>query len=414
MQFSDYFDLGDVSEEEWFDPFLSIDTKLFIDPFLIYDNEVGRFLGSHEDIVRFFETAFELIADSNGDQSARSWRKAENLLRFPEVEELCLGYTIAGTRGAGSGSHVAHGIALALWNAIDRGMEEIRHFEEVQLFEEGIGPDRISDATAGVLRHRIAQYTAEIAANYDLPCQRIRYQRGEFDSELGRWVAREFDLPINPYTERPIFLIPKRYLRPLPTINPMDYWQYCFDNDLDLLREMFGDDITRHVNKEAIVRLASQHPETQQRYVSYREGHGSEPYDFHIDPAGMTAWYGETRKWVGENPQELSFSNPEEFQVFVDAIVYQFRNFVENNGGWRLLWNENETPRREQAAQLLFLGITKHYCQANNVDISAEANIGRGPVDFKVASGYRCRSLIELKLAKNTKFWNGLERQLPK
>jgi len=41
-------------------------------------------------------------------------------------------------------------------------------------------------------------------------------------------------------------------------------------------------------------------------------------------------------------------------------------------------------------------------------------NIGRGPVDFKVSIGYVLRALIELKLAKNTKFWNGLNKQLLK
>ena len=79
-----------------------------------------------------------------------------------------------------------------------------------------------------------------------------------------------------------------------------------------------------------------------------------------------------------------------------------------------MLWNENKTPRREDAAQDLFLGIVKHYCKANDIDISREANIGRGPVDFKVSYGYKLRTLIEVKLAKNTKFWNGLEKQLPK
>jgi hypothetical protein len=61
----------------------------------------------------------------------------------------------------------------------------------------------------------------------------------------------------------------------------------------------------------------------------------------------------------------------------------------------------------------LFLGIIKHYCQANNIDISAEPNIGRGPVDFKASKGFNLRVLLELKLARNSKFWNGAEKQLP-
>ena len=37
-----------------------------------------------------------------------------------------------------------------------------------------------------------------------------------------------------------------------------------------------------------------------------------------------------------------------------------------------------------------------------------------GPVDFRFSSGYTNRVLLEAKLAKNSKFWNGLKKQLPK
>ena len=78
-----------------------------------------------------------------------------------------------------------------------------------------------------------------------------------------------------------------------------------------------------------------------------------------------------------------------------------------------MLWNDNDTAKSEKAAQLLFLGVVKHYCQANNIDISPEPNIGRGPVDFKVSMGFGLRSLLELKLARNGKFWNNARKQLP-
>ncbi|MDE2029199.1 MAG: hypothetical protein KGI97_01405, partial [Alphaproteobacteria bacterium] len=110
----------------------------------------------------------------------------------------------------------------------------------------------------------------------------------------------------------------------------------------------------------------------------------------------------------------LAFSNVDEFNIFVSGVIEDFRNFIENNGGWSLLWNENETPKREEATQLTFLGIALGLCKFNNVDVSKEVNIGRGPVDFKMSSGYTCRALIEVKLAKNTRFWQGLEKQLPK
>jgi hypothetical protein len=91
----------------------------------------------------------------------------------------------------------------------------------------------------------------------------------------------------------------------------------------------------------------------------------------------------------------------------------EFQHYIEENQGWGLLWNDNKTPRHEKSSQLLFLGIIKHYCKANDIDISKEPNIGRGPVDFKVSKGYRLRALMEAKLARNTKFWKGITAQLP-
>lgn len=34
------------------------------------------------------------------------------------------------------------------------------------------------------------------------------------------------------------------------------------------------------------------------------------------------------------------------------------------------------------------VGRVKRYCQANHIDISREADTGRGPVDFEVSRGY--------------------------
>jgi hypothetical protein len=52
-------------------------------------------------------------------------------------------------------------------------------------------------------------------------------------------------------------------------------------------------------------------------------------------------------------------------------------------------------------------------CEAANVDITREANIGRGPVDFKFSAGWHRRALIEVKLMASSKLRHGVELQLP-
>jgi hypothetical protein len=204
MQFSDYFALGDQSGAEWFDLFLNLDTELFVDPFLIYGNERGEFVGSHEEIVRFFSDIFGDIAKSGGDKTSAPYRRAVGRLTFPEFEEASLGLTAKGTKGSGSGRDIAKQIASAIWTAIERGAENLAQFEEVQIFGYGIGPDRISDATLRMLLHRFAEYTQRIASELAIPTSIFEYEKARYDVDKGLWFAGEYALPSNPETRKPV------------------------------------------------------------------------------------------------------------------------------------------------------------------------------------------------------------------
>lgn len=219
---------------------------------------------------------------------------------------------------------------------------------------------------------------------------------------------------MNPYSGKQIFLVPKQYLRPMPTLNPDSYWGYCYDQSAEQMRNEFGEEITRNVNKERIMELALKRFDSVEDYIEFLEKTGGAPYDLDKDPKGLIKWYYASREFVQTNPIPLSFSTADEFSKFVDELIRIFKNYVENQGGWELIYNDDGSPKSERACQRLFLGIVLHYCRANDIDLSQEVNIGRGPVDFKVSKGMTYRALIEMKLAKNTKFWNGLEKQLPK
>jgi hypothetical protein len=399
---------------KWFDPILTVDTKLFIDPFLLYQNEEGVFTGSHAEVIEFFNDVFSLIARTGGIKTHLYWKRAEALLVFPEVQELCLGYASGSTKGAGSGIGFSGVIAAALWEAVEAGITHFSHFEEVGILREGIGADRISDITANLLRHRFAAFTLDICKRYGIETHQFPYSRGRYNHEYLRWLPATFDLPRNPYDGYPILLAPWRYLRDLPAISASNFWDYCYSNENETLRNDYGADITRNVDKKTIIDFARRHSDLRQRFIERTEREGVTAYNYGVDRRGLIKWYDAAAQYCRTAPLAFSFSTNEEFMLSVEAMTLEFKNFVENNRGWSLLWNENRTPKAEEAAQLLFLGIVKHYCRANNIDISKEVNIGRGPVDFKTSNGYSFRALLELKLAKNSKFWNGLTRQLPK
>lgn len=268
MKFSEHFDINVEKDDDWFDLLLNVDAKLFIDPFLIYSAEDSEFVGSHDEVISFFNEVFELIARSQGREESVLWKKALGLLLFPEAEEFKLGYAGEGKPGAGSGRGFAKVIAEALYEAISAGVEELTHFEEVGILREGIGADRISDITATILRGRFVEYTARISIDKGIPTKEFAYQRGVYDPKLNRWSELRCSLPVNPYDNLPILLAPQKYIRDLPTISAADFWNYCYDNENDLLRTDFSYDITRNVDKKTIVNFARKHPDLRQKYLA--------------------------------------------------------------------------------------------------------------------------------------------------
>jgi hypothetical protein len=413
MRFSEAFSIARTAQDAWFDPILTVDTPLFIDPFLIFQDESGVFVGSHEEIVSFFNKVFKLIAQTQGEEQHPTYKKALQLLHFPEVSELCLGYTSKGTRGAGSGSEIARLTAGAMHEAIEAGLTEISHFEEVSLLRMGIGADRISDMTACLLRWRLTRYTLDVCRARDIATKAGKFRHGRFIHTADRWETLDAELPLNPETGRPVLLVPAKYLRDLPTISPEEFWDYCWVNENEILRDELGEDISKRVNKRDIITIARGHPEIRREFVRAAEVQGSKAYDVAKDRAGYLHWHDRTKAYCADEPLTLSVQSAHEFRRFLDELVGAFRHFVEERRGWELLWNDNGRPRKEAAAQRLFLGIVAHYCRANDVDVSPEANIGRGPVDFKFSKGFRHRAALEVKLARNKKLWHGLEVQLP-
>ncbi len=87
-----------------------------------------------------------------------------------------------------------------------------------------------------------------------------------------------------------------------------------------------------------------------------------------------------------------------------------FKHHVENGNLWEELWI-GDKPKKERAAQLIYYAIADCFCRANNIDISPEANMGGGPIDFKFSDGYRARVLVEMKRDSST-VERGYESQL--
>jgi hypothetical protein len=416
MIFSDEFKIKKTKLDDWFDPILTNDTKLFIDPFLIFDRSHKFFINSHEKVIDFFNSAFEEAAKSQPLVTDVRYRVLLKMMILPEVQEICLGYASRGTEGSGSGGGFAKVIVGAIYESIKMGLKHIDHFEELGIFNQGIGCDRISDITANILKQELIVYTQDICKRHNIRCKRLYLNRAKFNMRFKKWEMGSYLLPENPYRPgRAVLLVPKIFLRDLPTLSPSEFYNYCWDNMNEEIRDQFSVDIKNEVNKSKIIEIAREHREWVDEFKQYKVDNGSNSYNLVADPKGYYSWAKNTSKYVQNHPLTLLAHDSNSFKTFTNNVLDQFEQFIENNSGYKLLWDDGLTrSKSEEAAQLIFTGIVKHYCRANNIDLSRENNLGRGPVDFKFSNGYLNRALIEVKLAHNTKFWNGLKLQLPK
>lgn len=411
MRFSEAFGIEPGEDDDWFDVHLTVDTKLFIDPLLL---ELGGpdWSEGHKELLRHFEECYRLVAKAASPKST-SAQAARRMLTFPEPPEFGLGYTSAGTSGAGSSAGVANAMVDGIAVAIAAGLRQPEHIEEVGIFTEGIGADRISDAVCNVLKGRFIEYTQDVAKRHNVPLSTHKVRNARVFVEQARWQDVVVELPTHPESGKPIILVPARLLNELPVLNATDWFNSELNSDLRLqLNMQLGD----KVRKADVIALAKKHPERVREWArqqtSRTDVHG---YDFSDDPLGVVGWDKEPVKFAEEHP--ITYldrpADQAELSALVSAVIDQFRHFVEGQRGWSLLHNENGKEKREEAAQLVFLGLAQRYLRMFDVEIDREVELGRGPVDFKVSSGTRMRLLIEVKKAHNGKFWNGLESQLP-
>jgi hypothetical protein len=133
-------------------PRVGIDLALGIDPFLLFKSRDPILRTLHSTILTAFNHGLDLIRKSQID-------KARRLFDFPEVSEIGLGYTKKGKHGSGVGEYLSALITETLAHSpslLERG---VRHIEEMQLVSVGIGPDRISDIAANLLKQFLIEYT---------------------------------------------------------------------------------------------------------------------------------------------------------------------------------------------------------------------------------------------------------------
>ncbi len=424
MRFSRYFKVTPRREDDWFDIDLESDTALAVDPFRIYDETEGPWVPSHDRVLDFFGMIFGLIRDSGGNRESLAWKKAANMLLFPEPAEFCLGVSTGSPLGNGSGPRLQECMLAGVETAIRVDMDTLEHMEALALFTGGFGLDRMSDTICNILKSEFIAYTQEVCRRHGIPMEKFRVPKASW-SEDGRWQDRDVELPLNPFVKRrrrrsgpqvpvrlPILLVPERFLRDIPVATSEGFWDFAEINYAETLRTNFNYDVSKAVTKEIRARLARQNPTIVEDYLRSLEGREHPPYDVFEDPKKIVRARDLQRQEASLPPLRVKPASVDDFDAFVREIIEAYRHSLEDSDGWTLLWYKDE-PREEKAVQAAFRMVAQHYCKAAHVYMVGEANAGLGPVDFVFSKGWEARALVEMKLMASSHLWDGVLAQVP-
>jgi hypothetical protein len=390
-----------------FNPDISIDNKMFVDPKLL---EAGKdeFEGSHEELIGYFDKTAQLVKLIRSEtDSDMAWTAAWKRMRFKETTNTALGFSKDGTDGNGIGAVLAKQI-------INRAAEILPHvdyapdvFELIGVFAERLGCDRLSDMIVSILKARFLAYTDRITKSLKIDdVTNIEHESLKYACpNLGR-------------TGRPLILVPQDLLKPLPIAASIE--------DALAMADL-NDTARREVNK--IYALAHEARRSAKPYLrnlirentslskgivaGYKRARPT-PYDYDRDPNHVASFIPIAREIVGESPARPSVLEPmDRVEACVEDVVGHVQKSLEHNRLGEFLYDDSGNPRREVVSQRLIYTISEIFAKQYDVDCSREANAGPGAVDFRFTVGHGARLLIEVKLSSHPRLKDGYYEQLP-
>lgn len=407
--FSSYFRIQPhkLADSGLIDPFVNVDIPLFIDPVLLEKSRndsirisaLRRFRSHFENLVRLLQ-----ISKMENDAA---WKAAGKLLSLREPPENGLGFGGQSRHGSSRPTQLRESILRTLKEIVELGATDPEMISLMGFFEDNVGPDTISDLTTNTIYKDLSQITNSFCSLHNIPtfdfadCDEYKLPR--YIDQRGR--------------ARPIVLVPQDIVRELPIARDWgDIERAAMENSKirDSVNRFLGSIVRPTVaeRKNALRKAALCSAEDFNYFLeSIKEN--ADHYDPNVDALG----YYKLKEILSAHlfdfmlvkNYELGKGSSEILRLVIDSIGC-FKHHVENGNLWEAFWIDDK-PKKERASQLIYFAIADCFCKANNVDISPEANMGGGPVDFKFSIGYNARVLVEIKRSGGNVV-HGYEKQL--
>ena len=237
---------------------------------------------------------------------------------------------------------------------VKAGVSDPALFELVGIFEEGIGPDRISDMIAKIIAHDLIRFTQRVCSDCGIPMDTYRIPS----------LGIEEDLPVNPLTKRALILVPCEVLRDLPVALDFADIRFVASFNATLRDELnAGIGLSLHAmtlreQKEKLRRDFVRFPEVLAEIIKAYQAEVPERYDFEDDRSGEVIWYKASKNLPTAVPLALTLSeHPTVDEVFevVRNICEHFKRLVEDNQLGQLLYDKDGKPKRRVRSSAFIL-----------------------------------------------------------
>jgi len=431
IYFSDFFDVDPAVILEYgaFNISLVNDLPLFIDPFLLFSSEKPEYQQLHASMIDYLRF---LRAEAVAGPLPRGLRKA--WYEFKEIPQNWLGFALEGNSGRALGPLFANSLHQNLGTIFSSfGGETVTrgsHLEKVCLIAAGVGRDNISDFTTNLIKGYLLEYSQAFARTHLRDNQRrtMAVNKVRFNYDLKVWERGTFELPA--FGRDYVLLTPRDMLtRDENWINRDDLFEFVDDIAVSMPDEELREQLSRYLvealqlnpdstaeerrraRRAAHAEAIQRFPEIIEYYIREKEETGEEARVISDEKVAEThAFYVDLiRNIIAPQLAQMGF-----YQISTDTLteamarVSVLKTWVEDQDGHRNLYVNGEPLKQEAIFQRLF----KLVWMGSISDVNREVNNGRGPADYTVSRGAADKTLIEFKLASNSKLKQNLQNQV--
>ncbi|NAD41333.1 hypothetical protein GUI25_25560, partial [Escherichia coli] len=351
IHYSKYFHVEhkDFISKGVYNGYLDKDSLLHIDPLLLKGCKIPEFQNAYDEFLQYFKDFIPLAKFvRKTDTSDRFFKQIVKRFTLSEIPNTGLGYSTGNTRGRGISGALSIQLANSAYEIISAGLIEPEIFCLMQLIEDNMGADRISDMTLSILQKNILLYTQRVAKELNIPTKRYAC--------LGEY----FNVPF--YKRKPVHFIPMCLLTDLPIARDYDEIDDVCRYNTELKRKVakiigISWKEYKEYKKPDWKHIILNNKECYDAAISFYKGLTGVAYDFGTDAK---------EQYLDILMEEILEKFPFDFICSTDvntrnkvyeftmAICKQFKHLVEDNRLSEVFYRKNRTPDETDWQMLLY------------------------------------------------------------